>query len=251
MIIDAPIPGQIPALQALWKQAFGDSESFIHGFFSTAFSPDRCRCVFVNDRLAAALYWFDCCWEGKPLAYLYAVATDEAFRGQGLCRALTENTHAHLQRLGYHGCILVPGSRELFAMYQKLGYCVCSHVREFECKAGSPIPLRQLTAGEYAAARLQYLPRGGVVQEQETLQLLQAQASFYAGENCLFVGSCEKGKLIVSELLGDPDAAPGILGALDLPVGRFRCPGNEKPFAMYHPLTNDAATPEYFGLAMD
>ena len=251
MIIDTPRPCHIPALRGLWKQAFGDTDEFLDDFFGVAFSPNRCRCIFMGDRIAAVLYWFDCSWEDKPIAYLYAVATDTAFRGQGLCRMLMENTHSHLRQLGYQGCILVPGSRELFEMYEKLGYSACSYVREFDCAAGSPIPLRQLSAEEYAALRRQYLSDGGVVQEQETLRLLRAQASFYAGENCLLVCAVSEGKLSVSELLGDPNTAPGILAALGFSEGKFRTPGKEKPFAMYHAFTDNQAMPSYFGLAMD
>lgn len=251
MIIDSPRSCHIPALRALWQQAFGDTEDFLDEFFFTAYSADRCRCVFLEDRPVAVLYWFNCDWEDKPIAYLYAVATDPVFRGQGLCRTLMENTHAHLQRLGYAGCILVPGSPALFKMYEKMGYATCSYVREFDCTAGNAISLRQLSAEGYAALRRQYLPTGGVVQEKETLRLLRTQASFYAGENCVFVCSSTEGNLSVSELLGDSCAAPGILAALGFSEGKFRAPGNEKPFAMYLSLTDDPAAPAYFGLAMD
>ena len=71
---------------ALWQQAFGDSRVFIDGFFRTGYSPDRCRFLERDGRLAAILYWFDCQWAGKKVAYIYSVATDKDFRGQGLCR---------------------------------------------------------------------------------------------------------------------------------------------------------------------
>lgn len=251
MIIDAPASRHIPALRALWQQAFGDTEAFLDSFFSRAYAPQRCRCILVGDTVAAALYWFDCTWEGKPIAYLYAVATDEDFRGKGLCRRLMEHTHAHLKSQEYHGCILVPGSPSLFSLYEKMGYATCSYVREFECSAGDPIALQRLTAEEYAILRRQYLPLGGVVQEQETLALLQTQAAFCAGENCLLAYSLEGGKLTVHELLGDESAAENIVAALGCTEGKFRTPGNEKPFAMYHGLTKYLSAPAYFGLALD
>jgi len=251
MTIDAPRSCHIPALRNLWKHAFGDTDDFLDVFFSLAYSPDRCRCVFMEDRLAAVLYWFNCNWEGKRLAYLYAVATDEAFRGKGLCRALMKNTHAHLQSLGYEGSILVPGSPELFNLYEKMGYKTCSYIREFTCAAGAPISLQRLTAEKYAVLRRQYLPLGGVVQEEEALALLQTQAAFYAGEYCLLVCSTEGEKTAVHELLGDESAAPGIVAALGFREGRFRVPGNEKAFAMYLSLTDDPAAAAYFGLAID
>lgn len=251
MIIDAPKTHHIPALRALWQQAFGDTDAFLDCFFTLAYSPDRCRCVIDGDAIAAVVYWFDCSWEGKRLAYLYAVATDKGYRKRGLCRRLMEATHAQLKTQGYHGCILVPGSPGFFEMYEKMGYKTCSYIREFTCAAGAPISLRRLTAEEYAVLRRQYLPLGGVVQEQEALVLLQAQAAFCAGENCLLACSLEGGKLTVHELLGDESAAENIVAALGCTEGKFRTPGNEKPFAMYHGLTKYLSAPAYFGLALD
>ena len=43
MKIDHPVPEQYQQLVQLWKEAFGDTEEFIDGFFCTAFSPARCR----------------------------------------------------------------------------------------------------------------------------------------------------------------------------------------------------------------
>ena len=122
MTINAPTREQIPQLRQLWQQAFGDTEAFLDSFFSVGFSPERSRCVSIGNKVAAALYWFDCTCRGQKMAYLYAVATDAAFQNQGLCRALMADTHSHLQSLGYQGTILVPGSRQLFALYEKLGF---------------------------------------------------------------------------------------------------------------------------------
>jgi sugar phosphate isomerase/epimerase len=49
---------------------------------------------------------------------------------------------------------------------------------------------------------------------------------------------------------GDLDV-PGILKALNYDRGNFRIPGNSCPFAMFHPLTNSAIFPSYFGFAFD
>lgn len=249
MTIDTP--RNTDQLQALWKQAFGDPEEFIGSFFRIAYSPRQCRCVYEGDALAAMLYWFDCSWGSKRLAYLYAVATAEAYRGQGLCRALMEDTHRHLRALGYDGCILVPRTTTLFSMYEKLGYTVCSGIRESTVEAGTPLPLRQIDAEEFAALRRQYLPQNGVVQEGKTLALLQSYSTFYTGENVLLAMYVEEGKCTVCELLGGPEAAPGIVAALGHKCAKVRTPGNETPFAMYRSLVNVPAVPGYFGIALD
>ena len=38
MIIKAPQVSNIPALRALWKDAFGDTDTVLDAFFQTAFS---------------------------------------------------------------------------------------------------------------------------------------------------------------------------------------------------------------------
>lgn len=252
MIIDAPQKAHYPALRALWQEAFGDGDAFLDTFAKTAFSPARCRVLLQDGVPAAALYWFDCLCHGRRIAYLYAVATAKAYRGRGLCRALMENTHRHLAAAGYAGAVLVPGEPTLFQFYEKMGYAICSHVAEITPRAATePVGLRKIDADAYAALRRQFLPEGGVVQEAESLAFLQAQASLYAGEHFVLAARREGTSLRGLELLGDPCAAPAILTALGCSRGRFRSPGGDRPFAMYHPLDDTVPPPTYFGLAFD
>ena len=252
MTIDRPTPGQLGSLRRLFREAFGDTEEFLDIFFTRAYSPDRCRCVTDGETVAAALYWFDCQWKGKRIAYFYGVATAQSHRGQGLCRLLMENTHRQLRRLGYDGCVLVPQNDGLFAMYGKFGYRLCGCVAEFSCRAeGAPVRLKEVQPEEYAAARRRLLPKGGVVQEGVTLEFLSVFARLYTGPELALAAYPHEGKLVVCELLGSPESAPGILTALGYQEGTFRTPGQQKPFAMYLGLVNDPAMPDYFGLALD
>lgn len=243
MRADYPTPEQQDGLRRLWQESFGDSDAFLDGFWGTAFAYDRCRCISTNGEIAAALYWLDCRCDGAPMAYIYAVATARLHRGQGLCRALMEDTHSLLKRLGYAGCILVPGEKELFAMYEKMGYTCCGGMDTIPRSAGAPVLLREVTADEYGTLRKAYLPEHGVL--QDGLDFLSTYAKFYAGEDFILAATDTLGL----ELLGNADAAPGILGALGKKSGRFRVPGTA-PFAMFHPFA-DVPTPGYFGLAFD
>ena len=238
-------------LRRLWKQAFGDSDKYLDSFFAAGFSPDRCRALTVNGQLAAALYWFDCMWNGQKTAYLYAIATDEVFRGHGLCKALMENTHRHLRELGYVGAILVPARESLFAFYKRLGYRTCGYVTEFTAKADEPIKLNKIDAAEYARLRRLYLPENGVVQEGPLLDFLQTQAQFYAGDGFMLCASVENGTAFIPELLGNAAVAPAVIAALGITEGRCRTIGTDKPFAMYFPLSYTETAPAYFGLALD
>jgi predicted acetyltransferase len=135
MRAEHPKPSRIPQLRQLWQEAFGDDDAFLDKFFTTAYSPNRCRVVTLEGQAAAALYWLDCQWEGKKLAYLYAVATAKAFQGRGLCRFLLEDTHRVLTQSGYAGAVLCPGNEGLFTMYAKLGYENMSAIREFSAES--------------------------------------------------------------------------------------------------------------------
>lgn len=252
MIIDAPARSRIPALRTLWREAFGDTEEFINGFCETALSADRCRCVIVEDQVAAAVYWFDCSFEGRPLAYLYALATAKAFRGRGIAHALMEHVHTHLESLGYEGVLLVPGEEELTAFYEGMGYKTCTTVREFCCTgAADAVQLHRIDKEGYRKARREMLPEGGVIQEEENLDFLQTFARFYTGPGFLLAARGEGRNLFGMELLGDPAVAPGILRTLGYSEGTFRIPGPGEPFAMYRPLKENGAAPKYFGLAFD
>lgn len=252
MFAKHPENRDIPALRQLWQEAFQDDDAFLDKFFSAGYHPSRCRAVLEENQAVAALYWFDCKWESKKLAYLYAVATAEAFQGQGLCRFLMEDTHGLLKSLGYAGCVLVPGSEGLRRMYEKLGYATATTLREFTREAGAEAcPVTEISRAEYARLRAVALPEGGIAQEGAGLSFLETYATFYAGNECLLCAVKDGQKLFVPEFLGDISQIPGILRTLQCTEGTIRTPGEEKPFAMYRSLTGDPSAPSYFAHAFD
>ena len=253
MIIDAPTACDIPALRALWKQAFGDTDEFLDAFFDTAFSSERARRVSIDGKTVAALYWFECTCRGERIAYIYAVATDNRFRGRGLCTALMENTRAQLEALGYKAAVLVPGSFELFDFYKKRGYVTCSRVSELcvSAKKGSAL-VREIETDEYARLRREYLPVGGVEHSIEAICFLSTQSRLFATEKALLAARIEGDTLACVELLGDVSEAESIVYALGCAEGRFRTVGEQRDFAMYLPLgEKKIVPPTYFGLAFD
>lgn len=163
-----------------------------------------------------------------------------------------DDTHRHLAELGYHTALLVPAAEGLREMYRKMGYRDCTTVSEFSCEAASaPVCLRAIGPAEYTRLRRNYLPEGGVVQEEENLTFLARQAEFFTGEDFLLAAYREDDALYGMELLGNVLSAPGILAALNCINGDFRAPGEEKPFAMCSPLLEGAVIPSYFGFAFD
>ena len=237
----------IAGLRRLWKLAFGDTDAFLDSFFGTAYSSDRCRFLKIDGQIAAALYWFNCQYDGQRAAYVYAVATHPDFRGRGLCRQLMTEIHGHLAAEGYDAVLLGPQDAGLRGMYAAMGYRDATSLLTFPCKAGAAVPLREVSAEEFAVLRRRFLPEGGVIQEEESLRFLSTYARFYAGDNFLATVSVDQ----IPELLGSRDAAPGILGALGLASGSVRTPGDGTPFAMFYPLKDTATMPAYLGFAFD
>ena len=220
--ITIPQPKHIAELRTLWTEAFNDNDDFLDIFFSTAFSPERCLCVLVEGKVAAALYWFECEYQKQPLAYIYAVATAKVYRGQGLCHILLDATHSKLKKQGYIGALLVPGSHTLFDFYKKIGYqTTCyRHTIKYDLNtttknsypidqlsnttslvAASIFSITQISAHEYAALRKKFLPENSVIQEKENLSFLQTQLRFYWGEGFLFATHINKQTIYGAELL--------------------------------------------------
>ena len=248
MTIDRPTPSVEPQLKQLWQEAFGDDAEFVELFFRTGYAPHRCRVLCEGDRLLAALYWFDCSFNGRPVAYLYAVAATKQVRGQGYGKLLLEDTHAHLAALGYAGCALSPAAPRLAEYYATLGYQTFQTRQYHTCSAAEAIALQPVTKDTYAALRKTLLPHGALHQEGALLDFLAAFMELYAGDGFLLAAHKEGEKLYVAELLGTQDCAPGIVAALGCREGRFPIPGGD-PFAMYRPLCPEGSlTPTYLGL---
>lgn len=250
MIIDRPTAPQLPQLKALWAEAFGDPPDFIDRFFVTGFHPDRCLAVTKGSRVCAALYWFDCLWQGRKLAYLYAVATGKAYRGQGLCRAMMDTAHARLQACGYWGAVLVPGNGSLFGLYEKFGYTPFCPTTLHRIPAGEqPCSVRPVSADTFETLRSHRLPVNAVVQEGAALAFAATFLDFYMGSDTLFAAAKEGDTLYFQEFLGDAQMLPGIVAALGAAEGVVRLPG-DTPFAMYRSFCSSTEAPDYFGIAM-
>ena len=235
------------ALRTLWTECFGNEENWIDGFFQTAFDPNHVCCLNRQGSLAAGLCWMDTFCDGRPLAYLYSIVIVFFYCYYCFLTKQKGKTHDHVARQGYAGAILVPGDEGLRQMYGKMNYVNFGGIRRFCAEAGEPIPIRQLSPVEYGALRREYLPAGGVVQENGAMEFLASWAGLYGGGDFLLAMTADG---VGQELLGNADAAPGILGALGLERGSFRVPG-EEPFAMFRSLSEDDWQPSYFGLAFE
>ena len=252
MNINFPEKSQIPSLRSLFKEVFGDSDTVVNSFFTTAFSESRCMCATLKNQVVASLYWFDCAVNGQKIAYIYAVATKKEQRNKGICGALMEKTHNVLKENGYFGAILVPSNAELFTFYEKFGYKTSCFNETFYVSAASEgIDVEQISAEEFALLRKEFLPPNSVIQEKENIDFLKEFALFFKGENFLFAAEVRKNTIYCNEILGTTEAAPKILKTLNFENGTFKTFGNETPFAMFLKFKETATTPNYFAFAFE
>lgn len=119
-------PEDVPALKALWQEAFGDSAAEIDQFFDALYPAAIGFCAEEAGEVRAMLFALPqtIVKDEKQLksAYLYAVATAAAYRGQGLCRALLAYAEKELRKRYFEAVMLSPATPELARFYASLGY---------------------------------------------------------------------------------------------------------------------------------
>lgn len=107
----------------LWKLAFGDPDDFIGRFLQVAFREHFIYTEMVNDALASFLHLIPLTLSAGSKSYkgfyLFAVATDPAFRGQGHSRRLLRDSLAHTDA---DFVVTVPASSSLFDFYAGQGF---------------------------------------------------------------------------------------------------------------------------------
>lgn len=122
-------------LERIWKMCFDDPADYVRYFFDYKYNPNTCA-VYVDEsvgRPVAMLHML----EGYitedseiiPVQYIYAAATRPDYQRRGIMRQLIEFARRCAQVRGQKYMILVPGSRELFRFYEKLGFYRCFKVR--------------------------------------------------------------------------------------------------------------------------
>ncbi|MBQ0058844.1 MAG: GNAT family N-acetyltransferase [Lachnospiraceae bacterium] len=150
MIIRKATAEDIPHLIELWQQAFGDAVEDIELFFKTAF---KCEWTWVAAAISlkgqmtsatnlqtkssaklseetpegvakpvSALYMLPCQIDGKQGYYLYALATDLAYRGRGLMASLIGKAFEQAKTEEKSFVWLQPAEESLFSYYERNGF---------------------------------------------------------------------------------------------------------------------------------
>jgi GNAT superfamily N-acetyltransferase len=128
MIVSAT-KSMIPALKALWVEAFEDPEAYADFFFKHRFR-DISTFVYIIDNIPISMaFVFDeeLYHNGTYVnaGYIYGVATAKAFQGKGYSTKVLK----HIQSI-YPTTFLIPATERLFNFYSRNGYKTAFIIKE-------------------------------------------------------------------------------------------------------------------------
>ena len=222
-------PADIPALKALWNEAFaGDSRQDIDAFFETLYPTASGFCAEdENGDVCSMLFALpQTIVKGEKqlkAAYLYAVATKQAHRGKGCCRAVMAHAEKELRKRYVDALLLSPATEALADFYAELGFTrqTGANRRIMDCTAANG-QATEIGVQDYAGLRetaLWDIPH--VRYDKAQLEYAVSGGKFYclmAGYSmgCAAAKTAEDGaQAFVYELL--PDST--IIGALAEKLG--------------------------------
>ncbi|MGN0571362.1 MAG: GNAT family N-acetyltransferase [Candidatus Fimenecus sp.] len=114
------------ALYALWMQAFGDSKDTIDAFFHLCYTPENTLVAETDGQMRAALYLLENQLQiGENIyraAYIYAAATEQSYRKNGLMSALLQYAAETVAQRQIDFLFLTPAEDGLFRYYGKRGF---------------------------------------------------------------------------------------------------------------------------------
>lgn len=113
-------------MKRLWKETFHDSDDYIDLVFDTYFDPELVAWHEAGGRLVSALlaipYTFRQGSRSLRALYLCGLATDPAFRRQGIMDSLLYEINAKGAERGFAFSFLIPADEGLHRFYLNRGY---------------------------------------------------------------------------------------------------------------------------------
>ena len=127
----------VPSIRRIWRESFGDEDAYVDFFLQNRFVPERSPVLTVDGRVAAQLFLLPAhVRTGSrlyPVDYLFAAATDPAYRRQGCMARLLSFAAALSRQRGQAAIVLLPGSADLVRYYAANGYHTAFFRRVWTC----------------------------------------------------------------------------------------------------------------------
>ena len=116
----------IPALKIMWHKIFGDSESYLNSFFGKVYKDENTLVDIENGNVVSVLfmipYKFIANGKETKIVYLYALATEPAYRGRKIMAKLIQKSLDLSAKRGYALSVLIPADDSLFEYYRQFGF---------------------------------------------------------------------------------------------------------------------------------
>jgi predicted N-acetyltransferase YhbS len=217
-VISYSKPAYMAKLKAIWRESFGDSEKYLDLFFDRVYQDENTLVYLENARVVSALYMLPYhirTVEGdSEIVYLYALATEKAYRGRGIMSQLIKKSHLVSRERNYALSVLIPANDDLFAYYGQFGYVACFDqvkiTRKYE-------EIRKSSSGQ---KRLQFVKANSCQIWEAYLHssfyspgsvvLTEAQSAFYlevltleGGEAWIYKNQCGVYGYVLVGLIGD------------------------------------------------
>lgn len=120
-------------MRQIWRACFGDGDDYIDFFLSRCFVPENTLLCTADERIVSQLFLLPTALRAGahcvPIYYLFAAATDPAYRRRGLMERLLREADALSARRGRQAIVLLPGDPALYAYYAKHGYATAFYRR--------------------------------------------------------------------------------------------------------------------------
>jgi len=281
MTIRLSTPADIPALRSLWELAFGDGGAYLDNFFDRYYRPERMIVLEEEGLVRAMTAWFDTTFVLPGMgeyraAYLYAVATHPDCRGRGLAGMLLAWADDYFRGLNIPAVTTVPAEPSLHNFFGANGFreCFCHDELTVDCEKqlSAPFALDELSPNFYGELREALLmnrphiafPADALVYQAGCCRI--SGGGLYAADTghgvaLLCAEGMVDGRLLVKELLGQPEACDTLLKYLPVLLpdfsGTYRVPGKNIPFGMLKWLDKSLENQwnwenlGYLGLAFD
>lgn len=113
-------------IYSLWSEAFGDSKEIIDFFFNNLLDFDNALVCRENGEIVSMLFLIpaEIAIEEKiyPAYYIYAAATKQIYRKQGIMSALLDFSAEYAKNNNIDFLFLHPANDELYNFYEKNGF---------------------------------------------------------------------------------------------------------------------------------
>ncbi len=232
----------------LYIDAFHDDEEFTDLLFDL-FYDSSCKYLCEDGNVVSMLFAIDITVENFCGKYVYAVATDEKYRGKGYMRRLFDSISEEFEA-EYDFLCLRPMSESLFDFYGKLGFAKeFKKSTVYKNSADCLITLNSLTdITDIKRVRKSLLGENYVEYCDNFYKLLLSYCDILTDdiENPKLFAVKEKQSGKVKEVLGNYNRLPREL--LNTPL---LIPGEDFDFAMVKLLKEIIFKNKYLGFALD